>query len=151
MKISVLHEKLHEDLRAALKGRREFELSVLRMLSAALKNREIEKKSSGQSPTLTDEDVLSVLSREAKKRREAAVLYGKGGRPELEEKEFKEAELIQKYLPAQMSAEEIEAVIKNVIKGGAKDFGSAMKEAMKELKGKADGKAVGEAIKKLLK
>ena len=146
----MLHEKLIGDLKAALKERHEFELGVLRMLSAALHNREIEKRTSGQAPTLTDQDVLEVLTREAKKRREAAALYAKGGRPELEAKELKEVEIIQKYLPAQISPEEIEAVVKKVIAAGANDFGSAMQEAMKELKGKADGKAVGEAVKKLL-
>lgn len=146
----MLYEKLHEDLKNALKDRREFELSTLRMLSAALHNREIEKKSSGQAPTLTDDDVLFVLGKEAKKRREAAEIYGKGGRQELKDKEIKEAELIEKYLPAKMSAKEIEAVVKKVIDAGAKDFGFVMREAMKELRSKADGRVVGEAVKKLL-
>ncbi len=146
----MLYEKLHTDLISALKGKREFELSVLRMLTASLKNREIEKKSSGQAPTLTDEDVLDIFLREAKKRREAAIIFLNGGRKDLEEKELKEVEIIQRYLPAQISAEEIEKVVKKVIDSGIKDFGSAMREAMKELKGKADGKAVGESVKKLL-
>lgn len=146
----MLYEKIHEDLKAAIKSRSEFDLGVLRMLSAALHNREIEKRTSGQSPTLTEQDVLDVLTREAKKRKDAAALYLQGGRKELEEKELKEVTIIQKYLPAQVSAEEIEAVVKRVIASGAKDFGSAMREAMKEMRGRADGKAVGEAVKKLL-
>lgn len=147
---TVLNDKLHKDLIFAMKGKQEFELSVLRMLIASLKNREIEKKTAGEAPTLTDQDVLDVLTREAKKRREAAVLYNKGGRRDLEEKELKEVEIVQKYLPAQLSAEEIESVVRKVIGGGAKDFATAMKAAMVELKGRADGKAVGDAVKKLL-
>ena len=146
----MLYEQLQKDLLAALKEKREFELSVLRMLSAALKNKEIEKRSSGQAPTLTEQDVIDVLTREAKKRREAAALFTTGNRAELAEKELKEVEIIQKYLPAQLSVEEIESVVKKAIEEGATDFASAMKATMVELKGKADGKIVGEAVKKLL-
>ena len=153
----MLHEKLQADLKAALKGGQSFELGVLRMLTAALHNREIEKRSSGQAPTLTDEDVLQILGREAKKRREAAMVYESGGRMELKTQEEKEAAFIETYLPAQMSAEEIEATVKKVVdheksQGDlvASDFGKVMKIVTAELKGKADGKTVGEIVKKLL-
>ncbi|MDP1688811.1 MAG: GatB/YqeY domain-containing protein [bacterium] len=146
----MLHQQLHKDLISALKEKREFELSVLRMLSAALKNKEIEKRTSGEVSMLTEQDVIDVLTREAKKRREAAALFITGSRVDLADKERREVEIIQKYLPAQLSAEEIETVVKKVIEGGAKDFASAMRAAMAELKGKADGKAVGDAVKKLL-
>ena len=152
----MLFDQLQSDLRTALKEKRSFELGVLRMLIAALKNREIEKRGTGQSPTLTDEDVLSVLAKEVKKRREAAAVYATGLRRELQEKEIKEAKFIEKYLPTQMSEAEIEAVVKKVIDalpaqaGGATDFGTAMKQSMAELKNKADGKKVGEMVKKLL-
>lgn len=146
----MLYQQLHKDLIAALKEKRGFELSVLRMLSAALKNKEIEKRTSSGSPMLTEQDVIDALTREAKKRREAAALFNTGNRAELAEKELKEVEIIQKYLPALLSAEEVESVVKEVVEGGAKDFASAMKTAMAQLKGKADGKAVGDAVKKLL-
>ncbi len=153
----MLCQKIQNDLKSAMKEKREFDLGVLRMLSASLKNREIEKRSSGQAPVLTDEDALQILSKEAKKRRDAANLYETGGREELRAREIKEAEFIEKYLPAKLSQEEIELTVKKVIDHeksqgdlAAGDFGSIMKKAMSELKGQADGKAVGEIVKKLL-
>lgn len=146
----MLFQKIQDDLKTALKEKREFELGVLRMLASALKNREIEKRSSGQAPILTDDDVLGVLSREVKKRKEAAALYAKGGRSELEAKELREAEFIERYLPAQMDVQEIEDVVRRVINSGANDFASVMREAMKELRGRAEGKIVGDVVKKIL-
>ncbi len=150
----MLHQKLTDDLKNALKTRQDFELGVLRMLSTALHNKEIEKKGKGQETNLSDEEVIEILTREAKKRKEAADLYTKGNRNDLAEKELKEFELIKKYLPEQLGAEEIEKIINSAIeKTGAKevkDFGKVMAEAMKELKGKADASAVSEILKKKL-
>jgi len=160
----MLEEKIKQDLTAAMKERRGFEVGVLRMVIAALHYRLIEKRSGlryaevslvtqagGKPEGLTEEEVLTVLAREVKKRKEAAEMFEQGRRHDLFIKETKEAELISGYMPAQMSEEEIKSVINKVLAGGAKDFGSAMKEAMKELKGRADGKIVGDIIKDLLK
>ncbi len=150
-----LHLKLTDDLRTALKAGQEFELGVLRMLSAALHNREIEKKGKGLETDLSDEEVIEILTREAKKRKEAAELFVKGNRNDLAEKETKELEFIKKYLSAQLSQEEIDKIVKAAIeKTGAtnvKDFGKVMAEAMKELKGKADASIVSEIVKNKLK
>ena len=180
-----ISETIKSNLNAALKGKREFEVGVLRFLNASLHNKEIEKRgkpgsrisaypdkvgiktqlaeislpSKGLQPELSDEEIIEVLHKEAKKRKEAIEIYAKGGRNDLAQKETQELEIIQKYLPEQLSEKEIEKVVKAVIeKIGAKDakgFGRAMGEVMKELsavggKGNADAKIVSEIIRKQL-
>lgn len=157
----MLNQKIFEDLKEAMKASKEFETGLLRMLLSSLHNKEIEKKGKGGEPVLSDEEVIEVLSKEAKKRKEAAEMFNNAGRGELAEKEIKELELIKKYLPEQISSEEIEKVVKAVIERTVKDpegkqvpygarFGKVMAEAMKDLKGKADASSVSEAIKKFL-
>jgi len=163
--MTMLHQKITDNLKTAMKAGQEFEISVLRMLLSALHNKEIEKKGKGQEPILTDEEVIEVLTREAKKRREAAELYAKGNRNDLAEKETKELEIIKKYLPEELSEEEIEKIVKLAIErvvvkdpeGPRRDvgaygasFGKVMAEAMKELKGRADASAVSEIVKRNL-
>jgi uncharacterized protein YqeY len=154
-----LHQKINEDLKMAMKAANGFELGVLRMLSAAFHNKEIEKKGRGLEPVLSDEEVIEVLSKEAKKRKEAIEIFNKGNRSDLAEKEAKELEIIKKYLPEEMAVEEVEKIVKAAIEkirsanppsGGEKEFGLVMKEAMKDLKGKADASSVSEIIKKSL-
>lgn len=149
-----LHEKINSDLRIAMKDSNVFELGVLRMLTSALHNKEIEKKGKGQETDLSDDEVIEILTREAKKRKEAAELYTKGNRNDLAEKELKELAFIKKYLPAQLGTEEIEKIVKAAIAStganSVKEFGKVMAEAMKELKGKADAGAVSEIVKREL-
>ncbi len=149
-----INQKLSEDLKEAMKAGKEFETGVLRMLLSSLHNKEIEKKGKGGEPELSDEEIIEVLSKEAKKRKEAAEMFNNAGRAELAEKELKELELIKKYLPEQVSLEEIEKIVKAAVeKTGAKtvkEFGKVMAEAMKDLKGKADASSVSEAAKKFL-
>jgi uncharacterized protein YqeY len=117
-----------------------------------LHNKEIEKKGKGQESILSDEEVIEVLSREAKKRREASEIYSKGNRADLADKEKKELEIIMGFLPTQLSPEEIEkvilAVIEQVKPQGPKDFGRVMAEVMKELRGRAEAGVVSEIVKK---
>lgn len=145
-----LRDEINNNLKVAMKAGQALEVETLRMLNAALKNKEIEKKGKGEVGELTDEDVQEVAGKEVKRRKEAAEIFVQSNREDLAEKERKEIEILSKYLPAQMSREEVEAVIDRVVKAGGSDFGSVMKEAMKELKGKADGKLVGEIIKSKL-
>lgn len=147
----MLYEKLKADLINAMKARRESDISVLRMLTAALQNRAIEKRTKSSAEPLTEEEVVEVLRREAKKRREAAALFARGGRPELESNENSEADFIETYLPKQLDAAQVEAVVKRVLATGVSKLGDIMKETMKELKGKADGRLVQAVIKKLKK
>lgn len=150
----MLKEKISSDLKESLKTGDSFRSGVLRMIISVFQNKEIEKRGAGKPAELTEEEVVEILIREAKKRKEAAEIYAKGGRDDLSQKEIREIELIKKYLPEQLSEQEIEKIVKATIeKIGAKDikeFGRAMAEAMKELKGKADAKLVSDMVKKLL-
>ena len=132
------------------RSEREFDMGVLRMLITVIGNKVIEKRGKTGEEVLTEEEVLDVLRREAKKRKEAAVLYAQGGRPELEQREKQESEFIEKYLPKQLGEAEVEAVVKKVLASGAKEFGEIMKGTMQELKGKVDGRMVQDVIKRLM-
>lgn len=152
-----LKEKIQEDLNSAIKSKREIETSTLRMLSAAILNKEKEKRyKSGKSEDipLTDEEITEVVFNEVKKRKEAIELYEKGDRQELADKEKKEAEILQKYLPEQLTEEEVKKLVKEAIaKVGAKeqkDMGKVMAELMPQVKGKADGGLVSKVVKELL-
>lgn len=134
------------ELNKALKARQADKVSTLRMLVAALHNSWIAK---GQ--TLTDTDADAVLAKEAKKRQEAIEMYKQANRPELVEKETKELELIQAYLPKQLSEAEIRQLVLKIKQNGeAHDFGVVMGKVMGEVKGRADGKLVAEIVKQEL-
>lgn len=137
-----------EDLKTAMKSGDQTTLGVLRMAIATMNNKKIEKKGKNLPEELTDEEILDLLSKELKKRKEAANLYKTGGRDDLAIKEEKEAVILAKYLPEQMSRTEVEKKVTEILsKIDAKDFGSAMKATLAELKGKADSKIVAEIIK----
>jgi uncharacterized protein YqeY len=148
----MLQQKISNNLKEALKSGDAFKAGTLRLLISALHNKEIEKKGKGQESILSDEEVIEVLSREAKKRREASEIYSKGNRADLADKEKKELEIIMGFLPTQLSPEEIEkvilAVIEQVKPQGPKDFGRVMAEVMKELRGRAEAGVVSEIVKK---
>ncbi|MCX6702970.1 MAG: GatB/YqeY domain-containing protein [Candidatus Wolfebacteria bacterium] len=153
-------EKITQEIIIAMKAGDSFRTGTLRMVSAALHNKEIEKKSKGKEPELTDEEAIEVLTKEAKKRKEAIDIYAKAGRQELADKEKKELEIISTYLPEQMGEAEIEKVIDQVLSrmGANPDgksaavngagFGQIMGAVMKELKGKADASLVSAILKK---
>lgn len=144
-----ISDKIKTDVKEAMKAGDSEKLLTLRMVLSALHNREIEEHSKGVE-VLDDKAALDVLRKEAKKRKEAADIYAKANRKDLEDKELKELKIIQGYLPAEMSDAEIEKIVKKVIASGAKDMGSAMKEAMKEVAGKAEAGRVSVVVKKLL-
>jgi len=147
-----LKEKLADDIKNAMKSGDKIKLEVARMLQTMLKRREIERRAEGKE--LTEEDEIQVIKSEIKKRKEAIELFEKGGRNDLAEKERKELEILNEYLPEQMSEEEIAKFVDNVIKEiGAtspKDFGKVMGRVMKELAGKADGAVVQKIVKEKL-
>ena len=148
----MLKEQINDDIKEAMKAKNELGLSVLRMVAAAISSEEINK--SKREVGLNDEEVLEVLSREVKKRRDSATQYEGAGRAELAEKENQEIGVIMNYMPAQMTTEEIEKVVKeSIAESGAKDekdFGAVMKVVSPKIKGKADGKQVSEIAKKML-
>ncbi len=147
-----LKEKITQDLKEAMKSGNAEKVGVLRMLNASFQNRQIEK---GKDAVLTDEDILQVLMREAKKRRESVEAFTKGNRPELAEKEKKELLIVEVYLPKQMSKEEVATEVDKIIvtlrqAQGDIVFNNIMKSVMAELKGKADGKMISEIVKQKL-
>lgn len=144
-----LTEQLDRELKEALKSKDDLKVSVIRMIKASLKNKAIEKMS-----TLTSDDEISVLSYLAKQRRESIEQFTLAGRTDLVEKEKKELEIIQSYLPKQLSQEEIDEIIYSAIKEcnatSASDMGKVMKIVAPKIRGVADGKAVSERVKELL-
>ena len=153
----VLKQQIQDDLNEAVKGREELISSVLRLLLSAILNKEKEKRyklKEDKDVPLTDEEIIGIVSSEIKKRREAIELYEKGGRQELADKEKKEAVILQKYLPEQMSEVELKKLVVGAIKKtGAKeqkDMGKVMAELMPKTKGKADGSLISKVVKELL-
>jgi len=159
--------KIQEDLKAALVGKRELELSVLRMLISAINNKETEKKTKiwkekpdlapekiQKEAELADKEIFDVISSEIKKRREAIEGFEKGGRKESADKERAELGILQKYLPAQMPEDEIKKLVAEAIKKtGAKevkDMGKVMAVITAQVKGKADMSLVSKIVKESL-
>ncbi len=147
--IGMLKEKISEDLKKAMREKDEVRVRTLRMVIAAIKNFEVEKMREA-----TDEDVVEVIQREAKKRREAIEEYEKAGREDLAESERAELAVLQEYLPKQLSEEEIRKlaleVIKEVGASSPKDLGKVMKVIMPRVKGRADGKVVNRIVREIL-
>ena len=134
---------IKQDLVAAMKSGDGLKVSVLRMLTSELGYKRIEVQRD-----LTDEDIILVLNKEAKKRREAIESFGKAGRTEQVEKEKKELEILSVYLPILMSEEEVKAEIAKL--DLPKDFGQAMRVVAPMFKGKADGGMVANIVKQLV-
>jgi len=145
----MLQEKLTQDLKESMKSGDSMKVAVLRMLSASLKNRQIEK---GKDAELSEDEVVQILMRESKKRKEAVEAFKKGGRPELAEKEQSELAIIEVYLPKQMSRDEVAAAVEKILAGlpDKSNQGLVMKAVMGELKGKADGRMISEVVKEKL-
>ncbi|MDD5430818.1 MAG: GatB/YqeY domain-containing protein [Candidatus Pacebacteria bacterium] len=145
----MLQEKISQELKEAMKSGNAGKVSVLRLLNASFNNEKIKK---GKDSVLTEEEEIQVLTREAKKRKESIEAFNNGGRPELAEKEKEELSIIETYLPAQMSKEEVVAAMDKILAGLAdkSNFGLVMKAVMAELKGKADAKMISEILKERL-
>ncbi|MBI3495247.1 GatB/YqeY domain-containing protein [Candidatus Berkelbacteria bacterium] len=138
-------QTIEHDLIQALKAHDERVLSTLRLVKSAITNKA--KEGGGE---VTEEQVLQVLKQEAKKRGEAANLYGEAGNTEQATNEKQELELIKKYLPAELPDEAIQKVIDEVKATGETNFGKLMGQVMGRLKGQADGSRVSVLVKKSL-
>ena len=151
--MSALKDRLRDDLNTALKARDTLRTSVIRMVLAAITNAEVAGK---EARELTDEDVVGVLSSEAKKRRESATAFDEGNRPELAAKERAEAEILADYLPEALSDEEVAAIIDEAIQQtgaadeGMKAMGKVMGIVTARTKGRADGGAVAAEVRRRL-
>ncbi|MCX6720772.1 MAG: GatB/YqeY domain-containing protein [Candidatus Staskawiczbacteria bacterium] len=141
----------------ALKSKDSFVVGTLRMLLASVQAKEKEKKFKEKiegEAQLTDEQILETISSEIKKRKDAIALYTQGNRPELADREKKEIEVLIKYLPAQLSTEDIKKLVaESIASTGAasiKDMGKVMADLSPKVKGKADGGEVSKIVKELL-
>jgi uncharacterized protein YqeY len=144
-----LLETLDQDFKTALKAKDELKLSVLRMLKTAIKNKEVEVRRK-----LEDEDVLALVSNQAKQRRDSIKQFEEGGRDDLVQREKAELAVLESYLPAQMDRGEIEtevmALLDELEAKSVKDMGRVMKTFMNRFAGQVDGKVVGEVVKQKL-
>jgi hypothetical protein len=142
----VLREKIADDMRTAMKARDQARVGALRMLMAAVKNSEVEKLHE-----LSDDEVVEVVAREAKRRRESIEAFEKGGRADLVEKESAELGVLEAYLPAKLSDEELAGIVDEAIaETGAsspKQMGEVMKAVMPKVRGRADGAQVSALVK----
>ena len=146
----MLSERIAEEVKAAQKSGNGERLGVLRFISAQLQNRAIEKRGTGQSPQLTDADVRESLQKEAKKRREAAELFRKGGREDLASREEAELKIIEEFLPPPVERSEVEKFVSERIAAGIRDFGALMKEVKVRFEGQVDGRMASEIVKSKL-
>ena len=149
-----LKETLQADVKTAMLNKDTIALSTLRMVLSAITNEEVSGK---ESRELSDQDVITVLNREAKKRREASAAYIDANRPELAETEENELAVIKKYLPEELSAAELESIISAAIgavassgQTGPSAMGSVMKIVQPQVAGRADGSQVASLVKQLL-
>lgn len=144
-----LKETINNDIKNAMLKRETQRLETLRMVKAKLLEKEVEKRVTPEG--MTAEDEMQVLLSSAKMRKEAIEEFDKAGRKDLADKERAELEIIQEYLPKQMSRDDIVKIVDDLASNlgvqGQKDFGKLMGAAMKELRGKADGKIVQDIVK----
>lgn len=147
--MAALTDRVRADMTEAMKAQEKERLSTIRMLQSALKNEQI-----NLGHELSDEEAMTVIRKAVKQRQDSIEQYQNAGRPELAEKERSEMELLKTYLPAELTAEELETAIRDIIAStGAqskKDLGKVMKEATARFKGRVDGKKVQEVVSRLL-
>jgi uncharacterized protein YqeY len=150
---AALKDRLRTDLTAAIRGRDKVRAGTIRMVLSAISEAEV---AGVQAVELSDQQVLEVVVREAKKRREAEEAYRGAGRAELAEKERAEAEVLSDYLPQQLSPEEVSALVREAIEQtgaaelGAKGMGRVMGVLTPRTKGRADGAAVAAEVRRQL-
>lgn len=144
-----LKEKLNKDLKESMKAGDVVKVGTLRMVLSGIQNREIEKRGKSKEEII-DSEVMEVIRKEAKKRKEAIEIYSKAGRNDLKDKESSELNIIQSYLPPELNEADIEKIVQKTIKDGVKDFGGIMKIVMKEANGRASAGLVSKIVKNLL-
>jgi uncharacterized protein len=144
-----LSERLNEDMKQAMKDKDKFKLSTIRMIRSTIKYLEIDLKR-----TLDEDEVLDILSREIKQRKDALQEFEKAGRDELAASTKAEIEIIHKYLPEQLTEEEIKVIVQQTIQetgaSSKSEMGKVMSALMPKVKGRADGKLVNQAVQQFL-
>ena len=149
-----LREQLSNDLKEAMRQKQETRKRTLRSVIAAQKQAETELDASGQRRHLDDQDILALIAKQAKQRQESITEYQKAGRQDLVDEEQAELDILEEYLPRQLTREEIEAEARQVIDevgaSGAQDIGKVMRPLMDRLRGRADGREVNLVVRELL-
>jgi len=144
-----LKEKITEDMKAAMRAKDSERLATIRLVTAAIKQREVDERIE-----LNDEQVLSVLEKMVKQRKESAGIFHQQGRADLAQTEEEEIAVLEKFLPAQLDAAALDAVIQEIIAetgaSSAKDMGKVIGLANQRLAGQAEGKVIAETVKRLL-
>jgi uncharacterized protein len=149
---SALEARLREELREASRARDQVRMDTLRLALGAFHNEEVARtdaahKQHGQA--LTEQDRYSIVEKQIKQRQEAAQIFRSANRPELAEKEEREAAILQVYLPARMTDDELRQLVAGLIAEHGKDFRKVMPAASRETKGRADGRRVQEIVREL--
>ncbi|MFO7918414.1 MAG: GatB/YqeY domain-containing protein [Anaerolineae bacterium] len=144
-----LKERLMSDLKDAMREGDQLRKDAIRMIRAAIKNREIERQQE-----ITDEEITELISQEVKRRKEAIEMFEKGGREDLVDREKAQLEILLSYMPEQLSREEIEKVVQDIVEDmnatSIRQLGPVMGKAMEELKGRAEGSVVNEVAREIL-
>lgn len=150
----MLRESFKEALKDAMRAKDQRRVSTIRLITAALKDRDIAARPSGNMDGISDADILSMLQGMIKQRRESAELYEKGGRPELARQENEEIAIIERFLPKQMDEGEVKAAIAEAVAAvgalSVKDMGKVMGELKAKFAGRMDYSKVGGEVKKAL-
>jgi uncharacterized protein YqeY len=149
-----LREQLSADLKEAMRQRDEVRKRTIRSVIAALKAAETELDAGGQRVHLGEEDILALVSKQAKQRQDSIAEYGKGNRPDLVAEEEAELAILQEYLPRQLTREEIEVKVRQMIQevgaSSPRDIGKVMRPLMTELRGQVDGGLVNQVVREML-
>lgn len=149
----MLRDRFMSDLKEAMKAGEKLRLGTIRLMQAALKDKDIEARGAGKGP-LSDDEILQLLQKMVKQRQESAKMYGDGGRPELADQENAEIAIISVYLPKQMDEDEARAAIAAVIAetgaAGVKDMGKVMSELKSRFAGQMDFGKASPLVKQLL-
>ncbi|KRE52034.1 GatB/YqeY domain-containing protein [Paenibacillus sp. Soil724D2] len=144
-----LSDRLNEDMKQAMKSQDKFKLSVIRMVRSTIKNSEIELKRA-----LDDNEVLDVLTREIKQRKDSLHEFTKAGRDDLAESLKAELVILAEYMPQQLSEEEVKAIVQQTIQqigaSSKADMGKVMTALMPQVKGRTDGKLINQLVQQLL-
>lgn len=152
--MELLREKIKSSLNENLRKKDEIAVSTLRLILAAIKDRDIEYRTKKKGELITDEDILSLLINMVKQRKESVEIYSKAGRKDLSQREEKEIEIIKSFLPRQIKSSELEEIIKNVVSemnfSSIKDLGNLIKILKEKFPGQLDMKEVAEFAKKNL-
>ena len=143
----LLYEKIKEDMKSAMKAGEKDRLETLRFVLSGLNSAQKEKEIKEPGAQLADAETISVLQKEAKRRKESIELFRQGKRDDLVEKESAGLAIIQSYLPKELSRAEIAKIVDEARARGFNEFSTLMRETMKAVAGRADGKIVGEVIK----